>query len=288
MNGTKDHAVAGILWSLVAGLFTVATNAMIHAVGPDVPAVQSAFIRFGLGALVMMPVLVVVIRRGLPEGVARPLALRAVVHAIAVACWFYALGRLTPAESTAIGYLFPVAMMAGGVILLGEKLTRVRLWAVVVALVGAIVILRPGFAPISPAHISMIAAALTFAVSYLMAKVLVRRLEPKAVVALLSAGVALCLLPFAALAWVPISAREFALVAGSAATATLGQLAATRALKLAPVAVLQPVAFFQIIWATAATVMIFGEAVSGAVLVGAAMIVASVAWAARVEARAGS
>ncbi|QYZ71301.1 DMT family transporter [Neotabrizicola shimadae] len=288
MTATTDRPIAGIAWSLVAGLLTVATNALIHAVGPAVPAVQAAFIRFALGALVLAPVLVLVVRRGLPEGVARPLALRAVVHALAVAAWFYALARLTPAESTAIGYLFPVAMMAGGVIFLGERLTRVRLWAVIIALAGAVVILRPGFAPISAAHLSMVAAALIFAVSYLIAKVLVRRLEPMVVVALLSASVALCLLPFAALAWIPVGGRDLALIAASAATATIGQLCMTRALKLAPVAVLQPVAFFQIIWATAATVMIFDEPVNAAVLVGAAMIVAAVAWAARVEAQARS
>ncbi len=287
MTETGNRPVAGILWMFASGVFTVATNAMIHAIGPSVPAVQAAFIRFSLGAVVLAPVLVGVLRRGLPSGVARPLALRGVIHAVAVACWFYALARLTPAESTAIGYLYPVAMMAGGVVLLGERLTRVRVQALVVALAGAVVVLRPGFAPVTAAHLSMLAAALFFAGSFLIAKVLLRQLSPIVVVAVLSVAVAACLLPFALMVWVPVSARDLALVAGSALTATLGQLTATQALKLAPVSVLQPVGFFQVIWATAVTVMVFGEAVSGTILVGAALIVAAVTWSARAEARAG-
>ena len=98
---------------------------------------------------------------------------------------------------------------------------------------------------------------------------------------------AACLLPFAWAAWVPVAGRDLMLVAGSAVTATLGQMMVTRALSLAPVAVLQPVAFFQIIWATMATVLIFGEPVSCAVVFGAAIIVSAVAWAARREARPG-
>lgn len=287
MTDKTDRPLAGILWMLGAGVFTVATNTAIHAVGPAVPAVQAAFIRFGLGALVLAPVFVAALRRGLPPGVARPLALRSAIHAVAVALWFFALARLTPAESTAIGYLFPVAMMAGGAAVLGERLTATRVWSMLVALAGALVVLRPGFAPISAAHLSMVGAALVFAVSFLMAKALLRRLPPLVVVAALSSGVATCLLPFALPAWVPIAGRDLALVAGSAVTATVGQVMLTRALSLAPVAVLQPVSFFQILWATAVTVLVFGEPVSGAVVVGAAMIVAAVAWAARREAQAG-
>lgn len=287
MTDGPDRPLAAILWMLGAGVFNVATNAAIHAVGPAVPAAQAAFIRFGLGALVLAPVFLTALFRGLPPGLAVPLIRRSMVHALAVACWFYALARLTPAESTAIGYLYPVAMMAGAVAFLGERLTATRIWALVLSLAGAVVVLRPGFAPVSTAHLAMIAAALIFAVSFLMAKVLLRQLSPLVVVATLSIGVAACLAPFALMVWQPISGRDLALVVGSAATATLGQLMLTRALSLAPVAVLQPVSFFQILWATAATVLIFGEPVSGAVLVGAAMIVAAVAWAAHRETQAG-
>ena len=287
MTDKTERPLAGILWMLGAGLFTVTTNAAIHAVGPAVPAAQAAFIRFGLGALVLAPVFLTALWRGFPPGLARPLTLRAVIHALAVSFWFYALARLTPAESTAIGYLFPVAMMAGGMVFLGERLTATRVWALLLSLAGAVVVLRPGFAPVSTAHLSMIAAALVFAASFLMAKVLLRQLPPLTVVATLSIGVAACLMPFALAVWVPIAGRDLALVAGSAVAATLSQVMATRALSLAPVAVLQPVAFFQIIWATAATVLVFGEPVSGAVVIGAGMIVAAVAWAAHREARAG-
>lgn len=285
MQPPGSRPIVAILWSLLAGLLTVATNALVHALGPTMPAVQGAFIRFGLGALVLAPVLAGLFRGAMPRGLWPMIALRGAIHALAVAAWFYALARLTPADSTALGFLFPVVMMLGGVLALGERLTTVRVGALMVALAGALVILRPGFAEITLAHLSMLSAAIFFAASFLMAKVLVRHLTPVQVVALVSLGVSICLLPFALAVWVPVAPRDLMLLAGSAATATLGQIAMTRALSLAPVAVLQPVAFFQILWATAVTVLVFGEPVSSAVVVGAAMIVAAVAWAARAETR---
>jgi drug/metabolite transporter (DMT)-like permease len=91
----QDRPLAGILWMLATGLsFVVVTGAVRH-VGTDLPAAQSAFIRFLFGLVFLMPSLVPVLRRGLPAG-AWPLVLgRGGLHVVAVFATFghYAMAR---------------------------------------------------------------------------------------------------------------------------------------------------------------------------------------------------
>jgi drug/metabolite transporter (DMT)-like permease len=52
----------------------------------------------------------------------------------------------------------------------------------------------------------------------------------------------------------------------------------TRAFRLAPMAVTQPVTFLQLVWATLLGVLVFGEAVDPFVLAGGAMIIAAISY----------
>ena len=62
--------------------------------------------------------------------------------------WFYALSLIPIGEVTAISFLAPVFGTLGAIFLLGEKV-RLRRWtAIMVGFVGAMIILRPGMAPL--------------------------------------------------------------------------------------------------------------------------------------------
>lgn len=281
--GTRP--LAGILWMMAFGLGTVAMNGLIHVIGPSVPAAQGAFLRFAFGVVILLPVLLRTPRVGLPAGSMPLFLLRGLFHSLAVICWFYALARLTPSESTAIGYLHPVAMLAGGVIILGERLTGVRIGAVAVALVGTLVILRPGLREVGLPQLAMLGAAVLYAASFLTAKILARQSSPATITAVLSLTVTVGLAGPALAVWQPITMAQVGLLALAAGIATLGQVMLVRALSLAPVSVLQPVTFLQLIWATLLTTLVFGEPVDGLVLLGGALIIGAVCWAALVEAR---
>ena len=58
----------------------------------------------------------------------------------------------------------------GAALFLGEKLALRRIMAVLVAFLGALIILRPGLREVSSGHLAMIGTAIFFAGSYLMAK----------------------------------------------------------------------------------------------------------------------
>jgi drug/metabolite transporter (DMT)-like permease len=281
-----SRPLEGVLWMLLAGLSFVGVTGIVRHLGTELPAAQSAFIRFAWGVVFLIPVLLPVIRKGLPTG-SLPLFLgRGVVHTGAVICWFYAMARIPVAEVTAIGYLNPVLVTLGAVLFFGERLAWPRLAAVAVALLGALIVLRPGLREVTEGHLSQLCAATLFAGSYLFASRLSRMVGAGTVVAMLSLTVTVGLAPLAWAVWVPVSAVQAAWLALVAAFATAGHYAMTRAFRAAPLSVTQPVTFLQLIWATALGALAFGERVDPYVILGGAVIIGAISAITWREARA--
>lgn len=267
-----------ILWMLASGLSFVGVTGIVRYLGTDLPAAQSAFVRFGWGVVFLLPTLIPMLRsRGADLHLRLHLG-RGLVHVAAVICWFYAMARLPVAEVTAIGYLNPVLLTVGTVVFFGERLALRRVLAIGVALIGALIILRPGLREVTDGHIAQVCAAIFFAGSYLFAKRLSTVASAGQIVAMLSLIVTLALAPLAALVWVPITLAQLAWLAVVAACATAGHYCMSRAFAAAPIAVSQPVVFLQLVWATILGSAVFGEAVDPFVLLGGAVIVGSVSF----------
>src|ERR671926_518800 len=60
------------------------------------------------------------------------------------------------------------------VFFLGERLTRPRLTAILLGLVGIVIIVRPGLTTIQPGHLIVLGAAVAFGISLVMVKSLTR------------------------------------------------------------------------------------------------------------------
>ena len=270
---------------LAAGISFVGVNGIVRYLGTDLPAAQSAFLRFGFGVLFLLPAIIPVVRRGFGPGLLRLYGLRGAVHLVAVILWFYAMARIPLAEVTAIGYLNPVLVTLGAALFFGESLTRVRLLAFGVALIGAMIILRPGMRDIMPGHLAQLAAAVFFAGSYLVGKELSMRASAAAVVAMLSLTVMIGLMPIAIWVWVPVSMAQLGWLALVAAFATMGHYCMTQSFQAAPMAITQPVTFLQLLWATLIGTLIFDESMDIYVLIGGAVIIAAISFVTLHEAR---
>ena len=153
-----------------------------------------------------------------------------------------------------------------------------RILAVIFALAGAIVILRPGFREISMGHVAMMGTALFFAGSYLFAKHLTNRVSAETVVIMLSIFVTIGLFPLAYKVWVPPRLDELIILFGVAVLATLGHYTMTKAFMAAPVTVTQPVTFLQLIWAISVGALFFNENIDPFVIAGGIIIVSSVSF----------
>ncbi|MFP4043078.1 MAG: DMT family transporter [Rhodosalinus sp.] len=268
--------VAGVLWMLVTGLCFVAVTALVKYLGDRVPAPQSAFLRYLLGLVFLLPVLRPLLRARPTRRQHLLFGLRGVLHAGGVILWFYAMTRIPLAEVTAMNYLSPVYVTLGAALFLGERLAIRRIAAVAAALIGALVILRPGFRELDPGHIAMLGTAVVFAGSYLLAKIVSDETDPALVVAMLSVWVTVALVPAAAAVWIAPTPYELAVLLAVAFFATAGHYTMSRAFQAAPVTVTQPVTFLQLVWAVIVGAAVFGEPVDPFVVSGGLIIIASV------------
>ncbi|WP_233495397.1 DMT family transporter [Rhodosalinus halophilus] len=270
--------VAGVLWMLVTGLCFVAVTALVKYLGDRVPAPQSAFLRYLLGLVFLLPVLRPLLRARPTRRQHLLFGGRGLLHAVGVMLWFYAMTRIPLAEVTAMNYLSPVYVTVGAALFLGERLAIRRIAAVAAALVGALVILRPGFRELDPGHLAMLGTAAVFGGSYLLAKVVSDETDPALVVAMLSVWVTLWLVPAAAAVWITPTPWELAVLLAVAFFATAGHYTMSLAFRAAPVTVTQPVTFLQLVWAVILGAVAFGEAVDPFVVAGGLIIIAAVSF----------
>lgn len=277
-ESSLNRPVAGVLWMVLSGLCFVSVTGVVRFLGTDLPAPQSAFLRFGWAFVFLLPTLVPLLRAGLPKGAWPLVAGRGLVHSAAVIFWFYAMARIPVAEVTAIGFLNPVVVTLGAALFFGERLALRRLSAIGIAIIGALIVLRPGFREIGAGQLSQVCAAFCFGGSYLLAKRLSASLPAGAIVALMSASVTIALLPIALAVWVPVSWEQLAWLGLVAAFATAGHYCMTRAFAVAQMSVTQPVAFLQLVWATILGAVAFGETVDPYILLGGALIIAAISY----------
>jgi len=272
-----------MLWMLISGLCFVGVTVTVRYVGTRIPAPEAAFIRYVVGTLLLFPVCIKMVKGTVKFYAWKALIVRGMAHGLGVILWFYAMARIPIAEVTALSYLTPVLMTIGAAIFFGEKLYARRILAIALGLTGVFIILRPGFTAISIGQIAQLMTAPLFAISLLMTKQLVKTESLSVIVASLSVVCSITLLPMALVNWVSPNIFEVLLLSLTAALATAGHFAMTKAFALAPVAVLQPVSFLQLLWASLFGVLLFGEKIDGYVVLGGAVLVLSITYIAHRE-----
>ncbi len=273
-----NRPLIGMLWMFATGLSFVGMNALVKVLGTSMDPIQAAFLRYVFGLVFLLPALPALRNTTLTRRSLTLFGLRGGVHGIAVMLWFYAMTRIPLAEVTAMNYMTPIYVTLGAALFLGEKLAFRRIAAILVALIGVIIILRPGFRGIAPGHLAMLGTSLALGVSYLLAKVLVREVRPSVVVAHLSIWVTIVLIPFAIAVWETPSLGDLGILMLVASFATAGHYFMTLALQAAPVAVTQPVTFLQLIWATLLGALAFHEGVDIWVIAGGTLILCAVSF----------
>ena len=268
----------GVFWMVITGLLFVGVTALVKVLGTRIPTTEAAFLRYLIGLVFFLPMLRPLLRMRHDRRTWGLFGLRGLAHALGVACWFYAMARIPIADVTAMNYLAPVYVTLGAALFLGERLAARRLLAVAAALLGALIILRPGFREVGTGHLAMLFNAVLFGASYLMAKMLSARCSAGVVVAMLSVGVTIGLAPLAAINWVTPRWEELAILTCVAALATGGHYTMTLAFRAAPLTVTQPVTFLQLVWAVLLGVLVFGEPLDPWVVLGGTVIVAAISF----------
>jgi len=195
---------------------------------------------------------------------------------IGMALNFLAIILLPLAEATAIGFSVPIFATLLAALVLREPTGVWRWSAILVGFVGVLVVLQPGSSHIAfEGGLVAIAAALATAT----ATIVIRKLGATETAAttvfwfaassLVPLGLAM---PFFAGAHDP---QVWAVLAGLSVAGGVAQLALTGALRLAPVALVMPMDYSSLVWATLFGLFLFGQLPSPYTWAGAPIIVAS-------------
>ena len=270
---------------LLTGMLFVAVTAIVKHLDGAVPAAQAAFLRYLLGLVFVIPMIRPILAAHLTRRQWTLFGLRGVAHTLGVSLWFYGMATISIAEVTAMNYMSPIYVTIGAALVLGERLAARRIMAILAALLGALIILRPGFRELELGHIAMIGTALMFAIGYLIAKIMAGEVTPTVVVGMLSITVTIGLLPLAWAVWVSPTMVQLGWLFIVACLATAGHYTMTFAFAAAPLTVTQPVTFLQLVWAALLGALFFAEPIDPWVVLGGTVIVSAVIFITLREAR---
>ncbi len=240
--------------------------------GPELHPLQVSAGRFGFAFLALLPVLAW--RYPGFRGAAWPLHLgRSLCGWGGVTSLFAAAALMPLAEATAISFLSPLCTMLLAILLLGERVGVWRWSAAGLALVGALVLIRPGSAAFQPAALIALLAAGLMGLEAIFIKRLAGREPPVRILVInnaIGAGVAATA---AAFVWTAPAPAQWGLLALLGVTMVTAQAFFIQAMKRADASYVMPFFYATLIFAALYDLALFGERPELAALGGALLIV---------------
>ncbi len=276
MTTTPPSPVLGLGIAFLGFAFYATHDAITKHLGVEFSVFQIIFFAM-LFAFVPMSILMLADRK---EDNFRPrhpwlVLLRSGLSIVALSCGFYAFTVLPLAEVYSLLFAAPLLITVFSIPILGEVVRLQRWIAVIVGLCGVLIVLRPGASELTLGHIT----ALTSACASALASVIVRRIgaeERSAVLILypmlLSMVVTGSILPGV---YKPMGLLELSMMAGLGFLSVIAQLCIIFGYRAAPAAVIAPMQYSQILWATVFGFFFFQERPDIFVGLGSTVIIGS-------------
>jgi drug/metabolite transporter (DMT)-like permease len=202
-------------------------------------------------------------------------SLRSILLVTEIGLFILTITVLPLAETHAILAVTPLIVTALSVPLLGERVGLRRWSAIGIALIGVLIILRPGLGMAHPIALVALLCALMFALYQILTRI-VSRVDPPLTTlfytALVGVGGLTLIVPFY---WTTPDVAGWALFGLVAALGASGHFLLIKALQLAPASTLQPFSYTILIWATLMGFLVFGNLPDLLTVVGAIVIASS-------------
>lgn len=269
-------AAMGLLFGLLAYFLFASSDAIVKLLMQRYSVFQVMIFQV---CFALVPVLGTMLATG---GLQRPkrrnlplLSLRALLAGGGTLLGLYAFSRLPMADVYALAFCTPMIVTLLSIPLLGERVGPRRWAAVLAGFAGVLIMVRPGFTTLTLGHLAALGTAFTGAGTVLIMRHLRGAESPSTMVATVMVGLIGVSLPALPFVFIPPSASDLALSAASGLMMGCAQFCILRALSLASAATVAPSQYSMMVWAVVYGLVVFGTPVSGSVLLGAAVVVAS-------------
>ncbi len=281
--GRTFPAAAGI--TIISALLFTVSHGIIRHLGGDIHPFVMAFFSNLFSALFYVPWLM---RVGLGAMRTQKFPLhvaRSFVNVAALSTWYMALSLTPIADAAALGLAAPLFLTLGAAFFLGEAM-KLRRWAAIgVGIIGALIIIRPGFETLNTGFIFVLLSGMFSSGTKLFAKHLSKwdsAITCSAYVAILQTPLSFILALFF---WTTSSLTQLGWLAAVGVLAALGHITMVRAILYVEVSSLEPFTFVRLIWAAAIGYLAFAEFPGPWTWLGAAIIVCATTYIVRREAQ---
>lgn len=174
-----------------------------------------------------------------------------------VTLMFAAVAYIPLSDATAISFLNPVFGMLLAIPLLGEHVGRWRWLAAFMALIGALILLRPGPDTFQAAGLLALGAAMIMGMELIFIKKLANR-EPSFQILLVNNAIGLCIATLAVLpVWVMPTMAQWGALAGLGFLMATAQACFVNAVARADASFVTPFSYVTLIFATLYDLLIF-------------------------------
>ena len=270
--------LTGITILLVGAIFAFSSMAIAgRAVSPELDTFELMMYRSFIGLAIILII-------GVTTGKIREVRtdrlglhfLRNLTHFTGQNLWFFAITAAPLAQVFALEFTSPIWVVLLAPLILGEPLTRDRIWVVLLGFVGVLIVARTWSEPIGPGLITAALAAIGFAISALFTRKLARTetitcilfwlTTMQLVFGLICAGFDgdIALPSSQSLPWLTLIT----------CAGLMAHLCLTKALILAPASVVMPLDFLRLPVIIAVGIILYDEPINIYVLIGGAMIFA--------------
>ncbi len=251
----------GILCILFAA-FGFSLMSFFVRISGDIPTMEKAFFR---NAVAIIASLILLIRSGekirIKKGCMGDIFLRCAFGTSGLIANFYAIDKLNIADANMLNKLSPFFAILISIPILKEKPKKIDILAVLVAFLGAMLIIRPSGSNMQlvPALIGLY-GGFGAGAAYVFVRKLGKKGERTPIIVLcfsiFSTAVAI---PFIAVNYVPLKPMQLLCLVMAGLSATIGQFGITSAYKYAPAKEISVFDYTQVIFATILGMLFLGE-----------------------------
>lgn len=268
----RGAASVAAVWMLGTVLSFTTMAVAVREVSPDIHTFQVMAFRTGIGLLILLPI--IAYHRFAPLRTSRPRlhAMRNFVHFFGQLGWFYGVTLLPLATVFALEFTTPIWAALLAVLFLGERFTRGRVVAILFGFSGILVIVQPGIQTIGVGTAVLLGAAICFASTIAMTKVLTRTDTALSVLFYMT----LIQAPFSAVLvighWTTPSLEQLGWLCVIGMTGLTAHYCTARALAIADATFTVPIDFLRLPLIAFVAALLYDEPVRVAVLLGAVLI----------------
>jgi len=287
--GRLPASVQGMAWMFLTTIMIVSMHTFIRRLSGELHPFEVAFFRNLFGTPILAFLL---IRYGwglFRTDRIRIHFIRSFGHVCAMMMFFVAISITPLATANALSFTAPLFAAVLAMLFLGEVFRWRRWGALAIGFAGTLVILRPGIIEIGTGPLLILAASSLWGIILVVMKALGRSDSPPTMVAYMVVIMTpLSLIP-ALFFWQWPTWEQTGLMVLMGLVGTAGHLSLTQALRLADTAVVVPIDFFKLVWASLFGYIFFTEVPDVFTWVGGVMIFAGATYLAireRAESRA--